>query len=83
MKKEQTREERLKQLRSKVEKIIGNNREDVGSGKKIAEIEGELLGSLLDVGQLLLEDRIIEEELKLEEKDYELKGKKNQEPGAL
>lgn len=83
MKKKLTREERLKRIRSKVENLIEKNREEVGMGKKIAEIEEEFLESLLEVGQLLLEDRIVEEESKLEEKGYEVKGKKNQESGTL
>ncbi len=83
MKKQVSRSERLKQIRSKLETIVQSNRKEVGSGKNIGEIEEELLESLLEVGQLLFDDRIIEEESKMEEKGYEVAGKKTKESGTL
>ncbi len=71
---------RLEKIRTKVEKMIEKNRDEVGTGKTIGEIEQDLLSGILEVGKLLLEDRLIEEESELEDKGYEVKGKKNKEP---
>lgn len=72
-------QQRLDAIRSKVEQVIENNRKEVGTGKEISEIEGDLFSSILEIGKLLLQDRIIEEEEKLENTDYGIKGKKNKE----
>lgn len=56
--------------------MIDQNRNDVGSGKTISEIENVLLSSVLELGKLFLEDRLIAEEEKLENTNYGIKGKK-------
>ena len=68
--------DRLTVIRSKVEQIIEENRKGVGSGQDISEIEENLLTSILDIGKLLLEDRIMEEEKNLENTGYDIVGKK-------
>lgn len=68
---------RLDEIRTKVESLITKNRKEVGSGKSISEIENGLLSDILEIGKLLLEDRVIEEEEKMEDKSYEIEGKKN------
>jgi len=69
-------ENRYSEICLKVESIITNNRKEVGNGNSIQEIEEGLLSSLLDFGRLLLKDRVIEEESKLEEEGYEIESKK-------
>jgi hypothetical protein len=76
LKRQLDREERLARIRSKVENLIEKNTKETGTGKRIDEIEGELLSGILEVGKLLLEDRIEEEGSALEEKGYEITGKK-------
>lgn len=76
LKKKRNREERLTRIRTKVENLIEKNTEETGTGKRIDEIEGELLSGILEVGKLLLEDRIEEEESALEEKGYNIAVKK-------
>ena len=49
---------KLEEIRNKLELIIQKNEEEVGSGKSVGEIEGELLSSLLEMGKLLLCERI-------------------------
>jgi len=68
--------QRLSAIRSKVERVIEKNRKEVGSGKGISEIEEDLFSSILEIGKLLLADRIIEEEEELENTDYTITGKK-------
>ena len=58
--------------------IIQKNEEEVGSGKSVGEIEGELLSSLLEMGKLLLCERIESEAENLEDKQ-DLGEKKTQE----
>jgi len=72
--------QRLESIRSKVEQVIEKNRREVGTGKEISEIEEDLFSSILEIGKLLLKDRIIEEENQLENTNYSIAGKKNQEP---
>lgn len=76
MKEKLSKEERLALIRSKVENLIEKNEKEAGTGKRIDEIEGELLGGILEIGKLLFEGRIEEEESALEEKGYEITGKK-------
>ena len=77
MKKKESSTKRLEKIRSKVEILIEKNRGEVGTGKEISSIEQDLLVGILDIGKLLLEDRIIEEREKLENTGYRIKGKKN------
>jgi hypothetical protein len=75
----QTKESpRLAAIRSKVENLIEKNTSEVGSGKSLHTIEGEILSSLLAIGRELVEERIAAEEASLEARGYELEGKKNQ-----
>jgi hypothetical protein len=69
---------RLKSIRAKLESLIEKNQSEVGSGKSLGTIEGEILGSLLDIGRLLVEDRVVQEEQTLESKGYQVEGEKNQ-----
>ena len=71
---------RLEKIRNKVEKLIAKNQDETGTGKSIGAIEGDLLRGVLEVGELLLEDRIEREEGDLEERDYEVQGKKSKKP---
>jgi hypothetical protein len=71
-------EKRYSEICLKVESIITNNRKEVGNGNSIQEIEEGLLSSLLDFGRLLLKDRVIEEESKLEKEGYEIESKKKE-----
>lgn len=75
-KNEETSPQRLEKIREEVESLITKNREEVGTGKEISIIEQDLFASILDLGKLLLEDRIIEEREELESKTYTIKGKK-------
>jgi len=67
---------RLTAIRSEVEGLIAENRKSVGSGQDIRTIEEGLLSKILDIGRLLLQDRIIEEENKLEKTGYNIVAKK-------
>ena len=78
--KKETSNQRLEAIRSKVGSVIEKNREEVGSGKSISEIELDLFSNILDIGRLLLADRIVGEEEQLENTDYSIEGKKNKEP---
>lgn len=69
---------RLAAIRVKLESLIEKNQLEVGSGKSLATIEGDILSSLLDIGRLMVEDRVVEEEKKLESRGYEVSGEKNQ-----
>ena len=73
--------DRLEKIRSKVESLIDKNRGEVGTGKEISRIEQDLLAGILDIGKLLLEDRIIEEREELENTGYSIEGKKNKDNG--
>lgn len=72
---------RLSKIRSRVESLIEKNRNGVGSGKELSTIEEELLAGVLDLGKLLLEDRIISERDELENTGYGISGKKNKTNG--
>jgi len=69
---------RLTAIRSEVEGLIAENRKSVGSGEDIRTIEEGLLSKILDIGRLLLQDRIIEEENKLEKTGYNIVAKKKE-----
>lgn len=69
---------RLEKIRFQIDELMNKNRKEVGSGKSINEIEDDLLSGILEIGKLLLEDRIISEEKELEKTGYRIKGKKNQ-----
>jgi len=69
-------QQRLEAIRSKVEQVIENNRKEVGKGKSISEIEQDLFSSILEVGKLLLTDRIESEEEQLEDTRYDIEEKK-------
>lgn len=71
-KQELSSKERLQEIQSKVEKLVDTNRKEVGIGKSITEIEETLFSEILDLGKLLLADRLIEEENKLENRSYEI-----------
>ena len=73
--------ERLEKIRSSVEFLIEKNRKGVGTGKELSTIEEELLAGVLDLGKLLLEDRIIAEREELENTGYDIAGKKNKTDG--
>jgi hypothetical protein len=79
--KKESTTKRLEKIRSKVEFLIEKNRGEVGTGKEISTIEQELLVGILDIGKLLLEDRIIEEREELENTGYRIEGKKNKNYG--
>ena len=70
---------RLEKIRLQIDRLINKNREEVGIGQSITEIENDLLSGVLEVGKLLLEDRIILEEEELEKTGYSIVGKKNKE----
>jgi len=72
-------EQRLEAIRTKVEQVIENNRKGVGEGKSISEIEQDLFSSILEVGKLLLADRVVSEEEQLENTTYSIEGEKNKE----
>ena len=72
-------DQRLEAIRAKVEQVIENNRKEVGEGKSISEIEQDLFSSILEVGKLLLADRVVSEEEQLENTTYSIEGKKNKE----
>ncbi len=74
----QNSKERLNGIQLKIENIITNNRNEVGQGHSFQTIEEGLFTKMLSLGRLLLEDRIIEEENRLEHSGYEIKGKKNE-----
>lgn len=67
---------RLESIRAKLESLIEKNQSEVGIGKSLSTIEGDILSGLLDIGRLLVEERIGEEEQTLESKGYEVEGKK-------
>ncbi|TAK37006.1 MAG: hypothetical protein EPO28_12750 [Saprospiraceae bacterium] len=69
---------RLESIRAKLESLIEKNQSEVGSGKSLSTIEGDILSGLLDIGRLLVEDRVVQEEQTLESKGYEVEGEKNQ-----
>jgi len=69
-------EQRLDDIRSRLEDLIISNRSDVGSGQEVGDIEKSLFSGILEVGKLLLEDRIIEENDYLEQSAYDIKAKK-------
>ena len=73
--------ERLEKIRLRVEALISKNRKEVGTGKELSGIEDDLLSGVLDIGKLLLEDRIMSEEESLESTDYRIEGKKNKDDG--
>ena len=72
-------DQRLEAIRAKVEQVIEDNRKEVGEGKSISEIEQDLFSSILEVGKLLLADRVVSEEEQLENTSYSIEGKKNKE----
>jgi len=76
MSKPKNKKVRLKEIKGRVSALIEKNRTEVGSGKTIGEIEVNLLEELLNIGKLLVEDRLIEEEKKLEKSGYEIAEKK-------
>jgi len=81
MKDTRTSTARLAEIRSRVESLIERNRKGVGTGKELSTIEEELFAGVLDLGKLLLEDRIISERDELEDTGYRISGKKNKTNG--
>jgi len=81
MKDTRTSTARLAEIRSRVESLIERNRKGVGTGKELSTIEEELFAGVLDLGKLLLEDRIIAERDELEDTGYRISGKKNKTNG--
>jgi len=81
MKDTRTSTARLAEIRSRVESLIERNRKGVGTGKELSTIEEELFAGVLDLGKLLLEDRIIAERDELEDRGYRISGKKNKTNG--
>lgn len=79
--KKQTPSQRIKTIRSRIDFIIEKNRKEVGTGQSIKDIELSLLSDVLDLGRMLLEDRIVEEEKKLEDNKYIIDEKKNKKEG--
>lgn len=73
----QTSNQRLNEIRLRINKIVTKNRKEVGQGHTFQAIEEGLMGDLLSLGRLLMEDRVIEEEKSLESKGYEIEVKKN------
>lgn len=69
-------QQRLEDIRCRLEDLIISNRSDVGSGQDVGEIEKSLFSGVLELGKLLLEDRIIEENESLEQSDYTIESKK-------
>ena len=68
--------QRLEAIRSRLEDLMISNRSSVGSGEEVGEIEKSLFSGVLELGKLLLEDRIIEENEHLEQSDYDIEAKK-------
>jgi hypothetical protein len=70
---------RLDSIQSQFEKLLDKTQVQQGAVQSLGDIEGELLSELLKMGNLLLCERIEQEELYLESKGYEVEGEKNQE----
>lgn len=64
--------DRLLKIKTRIDNLLSSNRSEVGSGKTISEIEQSILKELLQIGKLLLEERIEAEESNLEEQGYEI-----------
>jgi predicted RNA-binding protein len=79
----QTSEDRIEKIRLKVENIVTENRNNVGTVNSIQEIEENLMSNLLSLGKLLLEDRIVAEEKRLEGLGYDIKGEKKRIKGTV
>lgn len=73
------RTSRLDAIQSQFEKLLAKTQAQKGAVQSLGDIEGEFLSELLQMGNLLLRERIEQEELYLESKGYEVSGEKNQE----
>jgi len=74
----ETSKVRLNEIRSRIDGIVSKNRNEVGQGHTFQSIEEGLLVDLLSLGRLLITDRVIEEEKRLEREGYEIDVKKNE-----
>ena len=75
----QQRTSRLETIQRQFEKLLDKTQAQKVAVQSLGDIEGELLSELLKMGNLLLRERIEQEELYLESKGYEVEGEKNQE----
>lgn len=73
--------QRLANIESKIEEMLGRNENEVGTGKSVSEIETTLLSELLGIGQLMMADRLLEEEAALESRGYDISCSELQEEG--
>jgi CRISPR/Cas system-associated protein endoribonuclease Cas2 len=76
-KKEQTKG--LESIQAQFEKLVEKTEAERGQVKSIESIEGDILSALLEMGKLLLKERITNEEQHLESVGYDVVGEKNQE----
>jgi hypothetical protein len=70
---------RLEGIQAQFEKLLDKTQASKGGAQSIGDIEGEILSELLKMGNLLLSERIEQEEAHLESEGYEVMGEKNQE----
>lgn len=70
---------RLDGIQAQFEKLLDKTQAAKGGAQSLGDIEGEILSELLKMGNLLLSERIEQEESHLESGGYEVKGEKNQE----
>jgi hypothetical protein len=70
---------RLDGIQAQFEKLLDKTQAGKGGAQSLGDIEGEILSELLKMGNLLLSERIEQEESKLESGGYEVLGEKNQE----
>lgn len=76
-KKEQTKG--LESIQAQFEKLVEKTEAERGQVKSIESIEGDILSALLEMGKLLLKERLTNEEQHLESVGYDVEGEKNQE----
>ena len=68
----QNKVQRLDGIKSKLHQMLERNRDEVGSGKTITEIETNILSKLLGIGKMMVRDRLLEEETLLESTGYDI-----------